>query len=78
MEQHDKEMQLIALLSGELGDFTFVECDNDDVEHICEKHDNQRILMHLNEVEFFKEGQLRTVKANYCEHCDLVFVYKPA
>lgn len=75
MEQHEKEMQLIALLSGELGDFTAVECNAEDIEHVCEKQNNRRITIHLDEVEYFKEGQLRTARASWCEHCDQVFVY---
>lgn len=68
-------MQLIALLSGELGDFTAVECGTEDFEHVCEKQGNRRIQIHLAEVEYFKDGQLRTSRANWCEHCDQVFVY---
>lgn len=77
MEQHEKEMQLIALLSGELGDFTAVECNTMDIEHVCENQDNRRITIRLDEVEYFKEGQLRTARAYWCEYCDRVFVYTP-
>jgi hypothetical protein len=38
--------------------------------------DNRRLSIHLDEVEYFKEGQLMTAKANWCEYCDQVFVNK--
>jgi len=77
MEQHEKDMQLIALLSGEISkDCIFIESEKEQVEHFC-KELNQQILFHLYEVEFFKEGKVRTAKANFCEHCNQVFVYKP-
>lgn len=76
MRQDEKDMQLIALLSGEISkDYTFIESDKKDVEHFC-KTLNQQIPLHLYEVEFFMEGQVRTAVANFCEHCNQVFVYK--
>jgi hypothetical protein len=78
MEQHEKDMQLIALLSGELGeDHTFTECSTEDVEHFCKEKNNERMIFHLDEVEFFKEGKVQTAKANFCEYCNHVFTYKP-
>jgi hypothetical protein len=77
MEQHEKDMQLIALISGELGDFTSVECSEEEVEHFCKGRNNERMLLHLHDVEFFKEGRLKEVKAEFCEYCNQVFIYKP-
>jgi hypothetical protein len=77
MREDEKDMQLIAVLSGELGDdYTFIETDKEDVEHFC-KQLNQETILHLYEVEFFKEGKVKTAKANFCEHCNQVFIYKP-
>ena len=77
MEQHEKDMQLIALLSGELGaEHIFIECDSEKVEHSCEKKNNERIVFDLYEVEFFKEGKVKTAIADFCEYCNQVFVYK--
>jgi hypothetical protein len=77
MEQYEKDMQLIALLSGEIGEeYTYIESEEERVEHFC-KELNQQILFHLCEVEFFKEGKVKTAKANFCEHCKQVFIYKP-
>ncbi len=77
MEQYEKEMRLIALLSGEIAkDYPYIESKEEQVEHFC-KESNQQILLQLYEVEFFKEGKVRTATANFCEHCNKVFVYKP-
>ena len=77
MEQHEKEMQLIAALSGELGDdHVFIQCEGEDVDHLCEKRGNERIQLHLDEVEYFKEGQVRSARANFCEYCNQVFINK--
>ncbi len=77
MRQDEKDMQLIALLSGELGeDYIFIESEKEHVEHFC-KELNQQIPFHLYEVEFFKEGKVKTARANFCEHCNQVFIYKP-
>ncbi len=77
MEHHEKEMRLIALLSGEIAhDYPCIESGKEEVEHFC-KELNQQIIFQLYEVEFFKEGKVRTATANFCEHCNQVFVYKP-
>jgi hypothetical protein len=76
MRDDEKDMQLIAILSGELGDdYTFIECHSEHVEHFC-KQRNEQIPYELYEVEFFKEGVVKTEKANFCEHCNEVFIYK--
>lgn len=76
MWQDEKEMQLIALLSGEISnDYTYVESEKEHVEHLC-KELNQQIPFNLYEVEFFKEGQVKTVKANFCEYCKQIFIQK--
>jgi len=76
MEQYEKDMQLIALLSGEIGeDYTCIESEEEHVEHFC-KELNQQVLLELYEVEFFKEGKVKTAKANFCEHCKQVFIQK--
>jgi hypothetical protein len=76
MEQDEKEMQLIALLSGEItDDYIFHESDKEDVEHFCNTL-NEQISRHLYEVEFFKEGNVKTATANFCEHCNQLFIYR--
>lgn len=78
MEQYEKDMQLIALLSGEIGsDHSFIECSTVHVEHFSKEKNNERMIFHLDEVEFFKEGKVQTAKANFCEYCNHVFTYKP-
>lgn len=75
MDKSEIEMQLIALLSGEPGEeHTVIECNTEEVEHICNERNDQRVVFHRNEVEFFTEGKVRNVKADFCEYCNHVFV----
>ena len=69
-------MEIIALLSNVTEDYTYITSTHEIIEHRCEKTGEQRQIP-LAEVEFFKDGQLREAKANFCEHCSQVFVYKP-
>lgn len=77
MREDEKEMQLIALLSGEIaGDYIFIDCKDESIEHFCEKQ-GQKTEFDLYEVEYFREGQVHSDKANFCEHCKRVFVFRP-
>lgn len=70
------EIDIIPLLSNDIDGFTYVDCDKDVIEHTCEKTgETERI--ELIEIEYFRDGKARDDKANFCEHCNQVFVYKP-
>ena len=77
MDEQEREMEIIALLSNVEDSYTYIDCDRDTIEHICEKTKEQRKI-NLVEVEYFKDAQIREDKANFCEHCNQVFIYKPA
>ena len=76
MDQYEREMEIIALLSNVTDDYTYVNCDKDIIEHDCNET-NEKRQINLVEVEYFKDGQLMEDKANFCEHCNRVFVYNP-
>jgi len=71
-----EEIDIIPLLSNTIDGFTYVDSDKDVVEHTCEKT-NETVQIELIDIEYFKDGQSREDKANFCEHCKQVFVYKP-
>lgn len=75
MEEYEREMEIIALLSNVTADYTYIDSTQEIIDHKCEKAGEQRQIP-LVEIEFFKDGQLREAKANFCEHCNQVFVYK--
>ena len=75
MDDYDKEMEVIALLSNPDDNYTYIECDKESVDHTCEKTNETRQL-ELKHIEYFKDSQVREDKANYCEFCNQVFVYK--
>lgn len=77
MEEQDREMEIIALLSNPDEEYVYIDCDKDVIEHVCDKT-NERKEVRLVEVEYFKDAQLKSDKANFCEHCNKVFVYRPA
>lgn len=76
MVDQDRDMEIIALLSNEMDGYTYVDCDRDIVDHVCEKT-NETTRIELIELEYFKDGRAMEDKANFCEHCMQVFVYKP-
>jgi hypothetical protein len=76
MDEQDREMEIIALLSNIDENYTYINCDKDIIEHSCEKTNEQRQI-HLVEIEYFKDAQIKEDKANFCEHCNQVFIYKP-
>ncbi len=77
MEEYEREIEIIALLSNITNDYTYIDCDHEVIEHSCEKK-NEKKQIQLKEVEYFKDGQLKEDKANFCEYCNQVFIYKPA
>lgn len=76
MDEEDREMEIIALLSNVEDSYTYIDCDKDTIEHNCKKTNEQRRI-NLVEIEYFKDAQIREDKANFCEHCKQVFIYKP-
>jgi hypothetical protein len=71
-----EEIDIIPLLSNTIDGFTYVDSDKDVVEHTCEKT-GETAQIELIEIEYFKDGQAKEDKANFCEHCKTCFVYKP-
>jgi hypothetical protein len=76
MDDQEREMEIIALLSNIDDTYTYIDCDREIIEHSCEKTHEQREIR-LIDIEYFKDARLREDKANFCEHCNQVFVYKP-
>ena len=70
-----EEIDIIPLLSNTIDGFTYVDSDKDVVEHTCEKT-NETVQIELIDIEYFKDGHSKEDKANFCEHCKQVFVYK--
>jgi hypothetical protein len=71
----EREMEIIALLSNPDEAYTYIDCDTEVVEHHCEKSGETKKFK-LVEVEYFKDAGIRTGKANFCDQCNQVFVYK--
>jgi hypothetical protein len=76
MDDYDREMEIIALLSNPDENYTYIDCDKEVIEHDCEKS-NEKKEIKLVEVEYFMDAGLKTGKANFCDQCNQVFVYKP-
>ena len=75
MDDYEREMEIIALLSNVDEAYTYTTCASDVVEHACRGTGDQRQIK-LIEVEYFRDAGLRTDKANFCDQCRTVFVYK--
>ncbi len=75
MDEYERETETIALLSNIIDNYTYVDCDKDVIDHICEKT-GERTQIYLKEVEYFKDGRYREDKANFCERCNQVFIYQ--
>ena len=76
MDEYEREMEIIALLSNPDSNYTYVDCDRDVITHSCEKMNEQREIK-LIEVEYFKDARLNEGRANFCDKCNQVFVYRP-
>ncbi len=76
MDEYEREMEIIALLSNPDSNYTYINCDKDVIAHSCEKTNEQRQIK-LIEVEYFKDARLNEDRANFCDKCNQVFVYKP-
>jgi len=71
-----EEIDIIPLLSNNIDGFTYFDSDKDVVEHTCNKT-NETVKIELIDIEYFKDGHAQEDKANFCEHCKQVFIYKP-
>lgn len=76
MDEYEREMEIIALLSNPDSNYTYIDCDKEVIDHSCEKTNEQRQIK-LIEVEYFKDAKLNEGRANFCHKCNQVFVYKP-
>jgi len=77
MDEQEREMEIIALLSNPEESYSYIHTDKDVIEHTCESTGHARQIK-LVEVEYFMESGVREDRANFCEHCKQVFIYKPA
>jgi len=75
MDEQDREMEIIALLSNPDENYTYINCDKDIIDHDCDKT-NEKRQIRLIEIEYFKDAGINTDSANFCEHCNQVFVLK--
>jgi len=76
MDEYEREMEIIALLTNTDDNFTYINCDKDEIAHSCEREREPKHIK-LIEVEYFKDAGLKMDKANFCDKCKQVFVYKP-
>ena len=76
MDDYDREMEIIALLSNPDENYTYIDSDKEVIVHDCEKTNDKKEIK-LVEVEYFMDAGLKTGKANFCDQCKRVFVYKP-
>ncbi len=76
MDEYERETEIIALLSNVIDGYTYSDCDSEVIEHVCEKS-GERMQIRLLEVEYFKDGRYMEDRANFCEHCNRVFIYRP-
>lgn len=74
MDDYEREMEVIALLSNVDESYTYVKSSSDVVEHAC-GDTGERHRIKLMEVEYFRDAGLRTDRANFCDRCKTVFVY---
>ena len=75
MDENDREMEIIALLSNPDENYTYINCDKDIIDHDC-ANANEKRQIKLIEIEYFKDAGINTDSANFCEHCNQVFVLK--
>lgn len=75
LEDNDREMEIIALLSNPDDNYNYITCSEDVIEHTCEKTNDTKEIK-LIEVEYFMDAGLRSDKANFCDQCNTVFIYK--
>lgn len=76
MDEYEREMEIIALISHYDDKYKYYYTNKETVDHQCEKKNENRQLA-LREVEYFKDGKALEDKANFCEHCFKVYVSKP-
>ena len=76
MDEYEREMEIIALLSNTDETFTYINCDKEEIEHLCENSGGPTHIK-LIEVEYFRDAGLKVDKANFCDKCKQVFIYKP-
>ena len=76
MDEYEREMEIIALLSNPDENYTYIHCNTEVIDHECEKTHEQRQIK-LIDVEYFKDAGLKEDKANFCDKCNQVFVYRP-
>jgi hypothetical protein len=69
-------MEIIALLSNPDDNYNYVTCNEGVVEHTCKKTNDKKEVQ-LIEVEYFMDAGLKSDKANFCDQCNTVFIYKP-
>lgn len=74
MDDYEREMEIIALLSNVDESYTYVTSSSDVIDHACGDRGEERKIK-LIEVEYFREAGLRTDRANFCDRCKTVFVY---
>jgi len=77
MDEYEREMEVIALLSNPDDNYTYINTDQDIIEHACKKT-NETKKITLIEVEYFKDAGLTEDKANFCDKCNQVFIYRPS
>ncbi len=75
MDEYEREMETIALISNIDDNYTYTYTDKEVVDHQCNVLNKLRQIP-LIEVEYFKDGQSLEDKACFCEHCKEVFIYK--
>jgi hypothetical protein len=76
LEDYDREMEIIALLSNPDDNYKYIPCNEYVIEHTCEKTNDTKDIK-LIEVEYFMDAGLKSDKANFCDQCNTVFIYKP-
>jgi len=76
MDEYEREMEIIALLSNIDENYSYINCEKDVVEHVCQKTNEKRQIK-LIEVEYFKDAGIKGDRANFCDKCNQVFIYKP-
>ena len=75
MDEFDREMEIIALLSNPDENYVYTDCDTEVIAHTCQKTNETREIR-LIEVEYFMDAGLTADKANFCDQCNTVFVFK--
>jgi hypothetical protein len=75
MDEFDREMEVIALLSNPDDNYEYISCDSEEIKHLCNKTGETNQIK-LIEVEYFMNARLKEGKANFCDKCNQVFVLK--